>query len=185
MCLKAESSKVLKKLWRREIKILNWGEKTTIAFPDNMEIIIEAIPAIHGLNSLTGKIVGNGNGYWIEILQAKEKFSLYASGDTLLNKDTIRAIRNRSCDLFIANAGNATVGNGLLSKLIGRITMNSADAVSLRNTLFPKTAIMIHWDAFDHYQERDIVQSCGENNFRYVTPGETVNLTQGANRHDG
>jgi L-ascorbate metabolism protein UlaG (beta-lactamase superfamily) len=156
--------------------LLGQGSKTSLVFPNDIQISVEAIPAVHGLSAGKGKIVGNGNGYWVDIFQFQNKYSFYASGDTLPNPRTIRAIRNRSCDLFIANVGSATVGKGLLSGLIGRITMNTADAASLGKCLSAKTIVPIHWDAFEHYRERDIFKSCELYNFRYMKQGTTLKI---------
>jgi L-ascorbate metabolism protein UlaG (beta-lactamase superfamily) len=86
------------------------------------------------------------------------------------------AIGKRSCDLFIANVGNATVGNGFLAKFIGKITMNISDAVMFQNLINSKMSIPIHWDAFEHYQERNISAACVTNGFRFIKPGETVSI---------
>ena len=170
----ASAAKILKKSGYDTSEILSWGDKTQIHSHNGLEITIEAIPAIHGLNKVKGWLVGNCNGYCIEIVRAEKKFSIYASGDTLPNIDTLRALRNRSCDLFIANIGSATVGNGLLGKMIGRITMNLSDVIIMRNCFAAKTIIPIHWDAFEHYQQRDILESYERNNILFVRLGDAV-----------
>jgi L-ascorbate metabolism protein UlaG (beta-lactamase superfamily) len=170
------TSKILAKMCNNKVDVLKWGEKIKINSKDGMEITVEAIPAVHGLNNRKGKLVGNGNGYWIDFSLSGNKYSIYSSGDTLPSRDTISAIRNRACDLFIANVGNATVGKGLLAKFVGRITMNLADLRTIRKHFTASTSIPIHWDAFEHYQERDIFSSCETIDMRYVNPGEIVNL---------
>jgi L-ascorbate metabolism protein UlaG (beta-lactamase superfamily) len=170
------ASRVLKRLGYGMTTILKWGEKTELLFSKGITMIFEAVPAIHGLNRSKGKLIGNGNGYWIEIIKPDQKYSIYVSGDTLPNRTTMDAIGKRSCDLFIANVGNATVGNGFLAKFIGKITMNISDAVMFQNLINSKMSIPIHWDAFEHYQERNISAACVTNGFRFIKPGETVSI---------
>jgi L-ascorbate metabolism protein UlaG (beta-lactamase superfamily) len=156
--------------------LLAWGKRAPFVFHDDSIITIEAIPAIHGLSARKGKLVGNGNGYWIDILHGKKTVSIYSTGDTLPNDQTIRAIRGRPCDLFIANVGAAAAGKGILSKIIGRITMTMADAASLGKSLHVKTTVPIHWDAFEHYRERDVFELCERYKFRYMKQGESIQI---------
>lgn len=160
----------------KEIQVLNWGQKTALTFSNDIKISLEAIPAVHALNAGKGKRVGNGNGYLIDLFYGDKKYSIYTTGDTLPNRETIKAIRNNSIDLVIANVGNAVVGKGLLAKFIGRITMNISDLVAFRKYLKTKTIIPIHWDAFEHYREREIFDLCKTHYFLYVNQGETICL---------
>lgn len=170
------ATKQLNKYGCREITTLNWGEKTTLTFANDIKIVFESIPAVHALNAQKGKRVGNGNGYWIEIFSGDQKYTVYTTGDTLPNPETIKAIRNKSSDLVIANVGNAVVGKGLLAKFIGRITMNMSDLIVFQKSVKTKAIIPIHWDAFEHYKERDILESCKNNNFKYIRQGQTTCL---------
>jgi L-ascorbate metabolism protein UlaG (beta-lactamase superfamily) len=156
--------------------LLAWGAKAPFVFHDDIIITVEAIPAIHGLGDRRGKLVGNGNGYWIDILHGNKTVSIYATGDTLPTEKTIRAIQNRQCDLFVANVGAATVGKGLLSRIIGRITMTMADASFLGKNLRAETTVPIHWDAFEHYRERDVTALCERYKFKYIKQGESIQI---------
>jgi L-ascorbate metabolism protein UlaG (beta-lactamase superfamily) len=168
--------KQLKKYGCKEIQVLNWQECTSFKFPNDIKIECQSVPAIHALNARKGKRVGNGNGYLIDLFSGDEKYSIYTTGDTLPNKETIKAIRNKSVDLVIANVGNAAVGKGLLAKIVGRITMNMSDLQLLKRQIESKTIIPIHWDAFEHYKERDIFEACISNSFQYVNRGESIRL---------
>ncbi len=166
----------LKKQGYEEIRVLSWQESTSFTFPNDIKIDLESVPAIHALNARKGKRVGNGNGYLIDLLYGDQKYSIYTTGDTLPNRETIKAIRNKSIDLVIANVGNAVVGRGLLAKFIGRITMNMLDLAAFQKHLKTKVIIPIHWDAFEHYKERDIFKSCKVLDFQYINQGELKNL---------
>lgn len=147
-----------------------------MTFPNGIKIDIEAVPAIHGLNAGKGKCVGNGNGYLIDFLYGDKKFSIYTTGDTLPDRETIKAIKNRSFDLVIANVGSAFVGKGLLAKLIGRITMNIGDLNLFQKHLNAKTILPIHWEAFEHYREQDVYELCKEYGFLQINQGEILHL---------
>jgi len=170
------ASKLLEKIQPDKTRMLRWGEKTEIKIVDTVEIIIEAIPAIHGLNMIKGKLIGNGNGYWIDIIKSNEKYSIYTTGDTLPNRQTVKTLKKRSANLMIANVGNATVGNGLLSKFIGRITMNMSDLKRFRNHIESDVIIPIHWDAFEHYREKNSLKLCDYNGIKHVNPGDEIVL---------
>jgi len=166
----------LKKLGIDNVQILQWGNKSAVTFQNGIKIVIESVPAVHGLGAFKGKSVGNGNGYMIDFFCSDKKFSVYTTGDTLPNQQTINAIKNKSFDLVIANVGNAVVGKGLMAKVIGRITMNISDLVSFRKHLITKTLIPIHWDAFEHYKERDISELCKLHEFSIIKQGVIVYL---------
>lgn len=166
----------LKKFGCEGVQILRWKEKTTVTFPNGITIAIEAVPAVHGLTIGMGRRVGNGNGYFIDIRYGDKNYSMYTTGDTLPNRETIEAINNRSFDLVIANVGNAVVGKGLLAKLIGRITMNISDLKFFKKHLKTKAIIPIHWDAFEHYKEKDGFELCKDYGFIRIGQGEIMRL---------
>jgi L-ascorbate metabolism protein UlaG (beta-lactamase superfamily) len=166
----------LKKHGCENVQILRWQEKSTLTFPNGIKMVIEAVPAIHGFNAGKGKLVGNGNGYIVDMCYGDKMYSLYTTGDTLPNRETIKAIRNKSFDVVIANAGNAVVGKGLLAKLIGRITMNISDVIFFQKHLKTKAIIPIHWDAFEHYRERNIAELSRDHGFLNLCQGEITHL---------
>jgi len=166
----------LNKLGIDTVQILEWQDTTDLTFQNGMKIGIKAVPAVHGINALKGKLVGNGNGYLIDLIYNDKMYSIYTTGDTLPNQETVNAIQNKPFDLVIANVGNAVVGKGIMAIIIGRITMNISDLVSFKKYLKTKTIIPIHWDAFEHYIERDIVELCKLHNFSAINQGSTMQL---------
>ena len=177
-CIICNSSaeKALRRYGLKNVSALTWGAHKNISLTNNVEITIQAVPAVHGLNRLLGLIVGNGNGYWIDIKGENATRSIYATGDTLPNPLLLRAIRGKKCDLLIANAGSATVGSGLLGKLFGRITMNAADTTSLCAQIEAKKTVLIHWDAFEHYRERDYEDAVLPGHVSFMNPGDRISL---------
>jgi hypothetical protein len=80
------------------------------------------------------------------------------------------------CNLLLANIGNATVGWGILSKVIGRITMNISELIDMISYVRADTIIPIHGDAFAHYNERNFSSKCTTLGFRFLHVGESVSL---------
>jgi N-acyl-phosphatidylethanolamine-hydrolysing phospholipase D len=162
-------------LGQRKATYLKWFENRTIRVGD-MEINIQALPAIHATNQLSGMLVGNGNGYLVTFIEGSSEFRVYVTGDSVFKPNHARHFKNISVDLVIANAGGATVGPLGLSRLIGRITNNSDDVGMLTQCLDPKTTIPVHWGTFSHYQ--DIPDQNSFSDKRIVVPriGEAITL---------
>jgi N-acyl-phosphatidylethanolamine-hydrolysing phospholipase D len=158
---------------REKTTILKWGQTRSYPPIKGISLSIEAIPAIHGLNRFKGLLIGNGNGYWIEIAEGNVRYTIYISGDTLPLPIVTRHLDNRRCDLFIANTGAAHIGKGILSNLIGRVTMQINDIAIFKKHFTPSTTIPIHWDAFQHYQERDLSSLTDQpSNLTIINPGQ-------------
>jgi L-ascorbate metabolism protein UlaG (beta-lactamase superfamily) len=157
---------------------LDWADHKEIVLSAGIAATIEAIPAIHGLSLRKGALIGNGNGYWITIKGERAVFTMYTTGDTLPNVSTLRAIRKRACDLCVVNVGGATVGSGLPGRMVGRITMNMNDLPAMLKRLDAAKVVPIHWDAFDHYQERNIFVRA--NQLTVIQPGERISIVKAA-----
>lgn len=60
------ASKKLKRYTCGDIQGVGWGEKTTVSFSNGIEMVIEAVPAVHALNVRKGRRIGNGNGWVLD-----------------------------------------------------------------------------------------------------------------------
>ncbi|KAL9643769.1 hypothetical protein ABK040_016071 [Willaertia magna] len=160
-------------------------ETDTCHFIENcngFQIKIRAIPAIHSTNVMLGKLIGNANGYLVQVNNNLKKpiCTFYITGDSVFNKEiTVPYFQTQSLfptivnnhnnnktnqefnkiDFIIANAGGAHVNNSnsntLLSKFIGRITNNKNDIIELTRELNPiRNTFVIHHGTFEHYLEK-------------------------------
>jgi L-ascorbate metabolism protein UlaG (beta-lactamase superfamily) len=160
---------------KKGTKVLKWGETHITELPHRGIIRVTAIPAIHASNTILGGMVGNGNGYLVEYRNGEELFNLYVSGDTLINNGMIRGLKGKAIDLAILNAGNAVLGDGLLSRIAGRITMNKKDIARFDRRFHPGTIVPVHWGTFSHYRERlDRENGIFPSSVKLIRPGETL-----------
>lgn len=160
-----------------DLRFLRWQEDTAIQV-DGFTIKIKAVPAIHAKRKLFGSLVGNGNGYLLEISKNGFKFRIYVTGDSVYDKSIHKHIGSSPIDLIIANSGSAMVGKSILSYIIGRITNNISDIIAMNSDLKPKMLIPVHWGTFSHYSEiinRESFSNHG--NIRFINPGESITIS--------
>ena len=79
-------------------------------------------------------------------------------------------------DLLIVNAGAATVGKGLLGRVIGRITNNEKDLIKLNKVYKPNYILPVHFGTFSHYQETTYIKESIGNNAMLLSPGESIDI---------
>jgi L-ascorbate metabolism protein UlaG (beta-lactamase superfamily) len=160
---------------RNSVTYLGWNDEFRLNIK-NYVVKIKAIPAIHGRNRLLSNLIGNGNGYLITLKDMSRTRTIYASGDGVFHEGIKRYI-DHPVDSIIVNAGAATIGNGIYSRIFGRITNNSKDMMNMRNRLKPSKMIPVHWGTFTHYNE-----SLSKEMFQFgskievINPGEQINL---------
>lgn len=142
---------LLKKGYSR-VRFLGWHEDTVVT-TDGLSIRIKAIPAVHAKRRIFGGMVGNGNGYFLEISRADSAYSIYVTGDSVYDRENISHIGSPNIDLIIANSGSAMVGKSILAHIIGRITNNANDLTAMAADMRPKKLIPVHWGTFTHYSE--------------------------------
>lgn len=174
------SHKTLKPLLKKEIytdlRILDWNEETAIMI-SGINIKIKAIPAIHAKKVLISSIVGNGNGYLLQISKNNSKYTVYVTGDSVYNKKVNENNDYSNIDLIIVNSGSAKVGKSVLSKIIGRITNNINDIIAMNKDLNPKYIIPVHWGTFTHYSEIITPESFEKySNIKTINVGENITL---------
>lgn len=133
-------------------KTLLWNETVYYRNKD-YRITVKGVPAIHGWNPFFGRLVGDGNGYYITVSKGDECFTLYITGDSVFRPDVAGIVGKAPLDLVVANVGAAHVGDGLLSKIIGRITNCIDDVKKMTQVLRPRHVIPVHWGTFSHYTE--------------------------------
>jgi len=162
----------------RNLRFTGWHEEINLSV-GGMNIEIRVLPAIHAKRTLLSSIVGNGNGYLLDITGDDARYCIYVTGDSVYNTSVKKYIGASNIDLIITNAGSAMVGKSFLSPVIGRITNNISDVIKMNTELNPKILIPVHWGTFSHYTEKITADSFNRyNNIRVVDVGESINLAR-------
>jgi L-ascorbate metabolism protein UlaG (beta-lactamase superfamily) len=158
------------------IRFLGWDEDTEVLI-DGINIKIKSLPAIHAKKASWGGMIGNGNGYLLNIARDGSKYCIYVTGDSVYNSSTKKHIGTSNIDLIIANAGSAMVGESSMSRIIGRITNNIDDIKDMNAELNPKVLIPVHWGTFSHYYETITHESFNKyDNIKIINVGESTHL---------
>ncbi|MBN1498635.1 MAG: MBL fold metallo-hydrolase [Spirochaetes bacterium] len=118
-----------------------------------VDIKITSIPAIHAKRKFFSSLIGNGNGYILEIEKDKNRFAAYVTGDSVFDKKHAERYLPQKMNLVIANAGCAEIGTSLLADVIGRVTNDNNDIFRLNDFINPEVLIPVHWGTFSHYRE--------------------------------
>ncbi|MDA3900734.1 MAG: MBL fold metallo-hydrolase [Spirochaetes bacterium] len=159
-----------------DLRFVDWNEETEVMI-DDVCIKIKAIPAIHAKKIFFSSVVGNGNGYLLQIIKDDSEYTIYVTGDCVYNRRINKFIPFSGINLIIANAGSAMVGKSVFSKIIGRITNNANDIAIMNSELNPKIIIPVHWGTFTHYSETIASGSFEKNeNIRTIDVGEKMVL---------
>jgi len=159
-----------------DIRFLGWDKDTAILI-NGINIKIRALPAIHAKKASFGGMIGNGNGYLLDIARNDSRYCIYVTGDAVYNRSIKKHIRTSNLDLVIANAGSAMVGKSFISPVIGRITNNISDIVDMNAELNPGMLIPVHWGTFSHYRETITRESFNNyDNIVILNVGESINL---------
>ncbi|MBX2842891.1 MAG: MBL fold metallo-hydrolase [Flammeovirgaceae bacterium] len=122
--------------------------KTIFFQKGEIEIEVEAMPAVHGNNLISSKLAGGVNGYWININYQFEQISIYVTGDTVLNNRIRNHLKNKKVDILIPNMGGV-----LENRFGGPLTMNAAMLEEMSNLLKPSLIFPVHFNSFKHYSE--------------------------------
>jgi N-acyl-phosphatidylethanolamine-hydrolysing phospholipase D len=164
-------------LWQTgstDVRPLKHGEWTDFSIK-GMNIRVEAIPAVHGVNPVSAWLAGGVNGYWMTVSDGDEQRSIYIPGDTVIKRRVLTALRDRKADLLIANVGAAKKGSW-----IGTLTLSASMLKRLMKLLDPAVTIPVHFGTFAHYAEPiDVIQSWNDEAVRILSPGETVRFDLG------
>ncbi|MBK3495113.1 MBL fold metallo-hydrolase [Viridibacillus sp. YIM B01967] len=138
------NSDALSFLEGKNVVPLKWTEEYVTKF-ENYTIKITTIPAYHGNNFITRKIVGKVNGYILEIFDGNDKTTIYLTSDTVYHKDVINSI-SKELDIIIANLGEVSA-----DKFGGPLTMSIEMLNQFVKELKPTKVIPVHIDDFSHY----------------------------------
>jgi L-ascorbate metabolism protein UlaG (beta-lactamase superfamily) len=159
------------------VRLIGWDEDTEVLI-DGINIIIRALPAIHAKKASLGGMVGNGNGYLLNIARKGSKYCIYVTGDSVYSSSIKKHIGTSNIDLIIANAGSAMVGGPPLSDSIGRITNNIDDIIKMNSELNPEMLIPVHLGTFSHYSEKITHESFGKySKIRVIDVGESISIS--------
>ncbi len=160
-----------------DIRFLGWDEDSEFGIK-GINIRIKALPAIHAKKASWGGMIGNGNGYLLNIARDGSKYCVYVTGDSVYSSNIKKHISTSNIDLIIANAGSAMVGESSLSRSIGRITNSINDIIKMNSELNPEMLIPVHWGTFSHYSEKITHQSFSKyHNIEIVDVGESISLS--------
>ena len=156
-------------------QIILQDNKTYVETLQNTKITITGIAATHGKNKIFGNLVGKNIGYLIHLENNNQKYVIYITGDDVFQKQKGQLV-GIQIDLIIVNVGAATVGNGLLGKVLGRITNNEKDLIKLNKAYKPRYILPVHFGTFSHYQEKNYIKESIGNNVLLLGPGESTEI---------
>jgi L-ascorbate metabolism protein UlaG (beta-lactamase superfamily) len=162
----------LRKTSPRGITVLNWRETKSFSIRD-MDVTIEAMPAVHGVNPISAFFAGRVNGYWINIVKDRESKSVYVTSDTVTHKKVLEALKGRKVDLLVPNMGAAKRGSWL-----GTLTLSAAMLNRIQAIVKPELTVPVHFGTFEHYVEP--ISKIGEpatGILEILAPGETYEGT--------
>ena len=166
-----KTSKLLLKRDIRNLRILGWGEETVFQMKD-YQVVVEAVPAIHGVNPLSAFFAGTVNGYYVSISQGNESFHVYITGDTVYKKKVIKALKGREIDLLVPNMGAVKQGSWMMC-----LTLNAVMLKKMTEELNPKLVVPVHFGAFEHYIEPvEAIKNLGDDKIKILAPGDRENL---------
>ncbi|MET0342829.1 MAG: MBL fold metallo-hydrolase [Polyangiales bacterium] len=160
-----------------DVRPLDWGEQLTLQ-ADGTTMVITAVPAHHAHDATLDESLGRGNGYVLELRDARGSYRIYWTGDAVLSPESeTLAARHGPIDLLLPHLGGVGGDGGL-----GLRTMNAEEALGLVARVRPGRVVPIHHTTFAHYREPidALMERAGESEhgprFRFVREGEVVSL---------
>ena len=152
----------------KKISILEWGEKKSFEIND-LQITIEAMPAVHGVSPVSAFFAGGVNGYWMTLENESETISIYVPSDTVTRKVVLDALHGRKADLFIPNVGAAKKGSWMMT-----LTLSAKMMKEIKDIIRPEITIPTHFGTFEHYAEPvSKIEKLRDKTIRILKPGET------------
>ena len=132
----------------RNFSSLNWGDQKTIK-KGNVTVRLRTIRADHSENPEIARILGEGNGYWLEFRQGDWKKTVYWTGDTFPTEPVLEALRPLgSPDIFIPHLGGVgTTGS------LGKISMGASEVQTFTSFLQPEKIVPLHHSTYELYLE--------------------------------
>ncbi len=161
------STKKLKKKGLNDLSILKWGDMHNYS-KKGFDIVIEAIPAIHGINPISALLAGVVNGYYITISKGNETLRIYITGDTVYKGKIIKSMEGKEIDLLIPNMGAAKEGSWIMT-----LTLNSKMLKKMINNLNPSIVIPVHYGTFAHYREPvESIKAINDERIKIINVGD-------------
>ena len=156
---------------KENVTVLKWGEKKVYSFLE-IEITVEAIKAVHGINPISALFAGKVNGYYLTIKKDAETFNIYITSDTVYKQKIINTFAFKKIDLLIPNMGAAKKGSWIMT-----LTLDSKMLKKMLYKLKPKMVIPVHFGTFEHYVEpvREI-EKISDKRIKILKVGETISL---------
>ena len=165
------ASKILKENGASDLTILNWKQTKELNI-EGYQIVIEAIPAIHGVSPISALLAGKVNGYYLTISKGKEVVRIYITGDTVYKNRIIRALEGKEIDLLIPNMGAAKQGSWIMT-----LTLDSKMLKKLISKLDPEIVVPVHFGTFEHYNEPvEKIRAIGDTRIKIVEVGSKIKL---------
>ena len=126
--------------------VMDWQNSKVIE-KENVSLTIKALPAEHSENPEIARLLGKGNGYWLEFRSGDWRKTVYWSGDTFPTQPVLEALKPfGSPDIFIPHMG----GVGQTGSL-GQISMGASHVMSFAEALNPAKIIPIHHSTYALY----------------------------------
>ena len=151
---------------------LVWHQQHRLTIKD-CELVIEAMPAIHGVNPVSAWVAGGVNGYWVTLHARGTTLSFYVTGDTVTAKPVLRALQGRRADVLIPHMGAAKQGSWIMA-----LTLSAQMLKEIRELLQPTVTLPVHFGTFEHYVEPIAkVAAWHDETIRILTPGQQCELT--------
>lgn len=151
---------------------LAWRQRLRLTIRD-VQITIEAMPAVHGVNPISAWFAGGVNGYWLTITKDHATRSLYVTGDTVTAKPVLNALHGRRTDVLIPHMGAAKQGSWIMA-----LTLSAQMLRQITELLQPQVTIPVHFGTFEHYVEPiEKVTAWHDETIRILAPGQRCPLT--------
>lgn len=142
-------------------------------------VLIEAIPAIHGVIPISAIAAGGVNGYWLSITRDNKKIEIYVSADTVYKKKVVKSLQNRKANIFIPNVGAASKGT-----IFGTLTMTASMLNKFIQIIKPEIILPVHYETFSHYNEPiEEVKKLNNKKIQIIKAGEIFSNELSFNLH--
>ena len=151
--------------------VLKWQETKIIKIKE-LEISIEAIKAIHGVNPLSAYFAGKVNGYYLTLRSVNQTYRIYITSDTVYKTKIIDTFANKKIDLLIPNMGAAKKGSWIMT-----LTLDSSMLKKMIQKLNPTLVIPVHYGTFKHYSEPvSEITKLKDNRIKLMTLGQPTKI---------
>ena len=167
-----------------DVRPLDWGESLTLSIR-GVSLRATAVPAHHAHDRDLDQQLGRGNGYVLELADARGTYRVYWTGDAVLSEESKLLAREFGpIDLLLPHMGGVGGDGGL-----GLRTMNAEEALALVERIDPQLVVPIHHTTFAHYREpiEALMQRAHEREqqarFHFIREGEQMVLPQPSRSH--